>query len=293
MLKAKAAKSRPPTLFPKLGSPAGKTPNIDLQSPVASVKQRIIGEFAKKVQRKMEMEDRKKKMLFQGNTCKTENDANKNGAHLLSVEKKNLIDSSIEPKKQSDAALAHSILNNPSTGKQTDFTSIYTKNKNINFNISEIKNNLDSPTSETQKKMDSAKYSDNNSFAFEKDSLEEATYKKYNLEKGNKAGAVFFGEEEERHEDKTEKFLENLKRNIKIVVKMQGEGGVVEQAEFFEKQVELIEEKCMQKIKNMEILLVTKERNTQLIRKENIFIIERIKNIKELVIINLKTRFRI
>jgi hypothetical protein len=81
----------------------------------------------------------------------------------------------------------------------------------------------------------------------------------------------------------TEKFLENLKRNTKLVVRMEGEGGVVERAEFFEKQVELIEEKCLQKIKNLEILLVTKERNTQLIRKENIFIIDRIKHIKELV----------
>lgn len=234
----------------------------------------------------MGLEEYNNKKLFGGNSFTPEDNSDKNGVQLSPKEIKNFVDSANDSNKQFDIALAAPVLTDPSSGKQIVFTANYYKKKNMNLNFSGIQSNFDTPSSETQKKVDSAKYSDNNSLAFEKDSLEEATYKKYRLERGNKSGAVFFGEEEERHEDKTDKFLENLKRNTKIVVRMEGEGGVVERSEFFEKQVEVIEEKCMQKIKNMEILLVTKERNTQLIRKENIYIIDRIKHIKELVRIN-------
>lgn len=143
------------------------------------------------------------------------------------------------------------------------------------------------------------------------DLIEEQTFKKYNLDnlgkkgkamtkedleiqdflnkmpKVNKVAAVFFGGENEegiRFEENTENFILSLKKNTKSILRAQLQGNTIEEkSEYFEKQVNLIEEKTMQKIKNLEALLVTKERNSQLIRKENLHILERIKNIKELV----------
>jgi len=104
------------------------------------------------------------------------------------------------------------------------------------------------------------------------------------MPKINKISTAFFESQDQKSEESNEIFILNVKKNIKALIESDySKNTIVEMAEFLEKHVDQLLEKIEYKIKNWEALLVTKERTMQLIRKENIHILERIHKIRELV----------
>lgn len=141
------------------------------------------------------------------------------------------------------------------------------------------------------------------------ESLEDIIYSKYNQEESenlkmkvkkkedyeiqlflkkmpkiNKISTALFENEEKKQDETNEDFIINLKKNVKTLLKADiSKSTIFESAEFYEKHVDQLNNRIEYKTKNLEALLVTKERTMQLIRKENIHIIERISKIKETV----------
>ena len=105
------------------------------------------------------------------------------------------------------------------------------------------------------------------------------------MPKINKMTTIFFESEDKKlAEEINENFIINLKKNVKTLLRANiANNNAVEMADFFEKNVSILEEKIEHKLKNLDALLVTKQRTMQLIRKENIHILERMNKIKELV----------
>ena len=108
------------------------------------------------------------------------------------------------------------------------------------------------------------------------------------MPKMNKMSTVFFEKEEKKIEETNELFIKNLKKNVKALLRADvSKTSITEMAEFYEKNVDFLNEKIVHKIKNLDALLVTKERTMQLIRKENVHILDRINKIRGLVKKNL------
>jgi len=104
------------------------------------------------------------------------------------------------------------------------------------------------------------------------------------MPKINKMSTVFFEKEEKKTEETNELFLKNLKKNVNALLRADvSKTSITEMAEFYEKNVDFLNEKIERKIKNLDALLVTKERTMQLIRKENVHVLDRLNKIKELV----------
>ena len=104
--------------------------------------------------------------------------------------------------------------------------------------------------------------------------LEEKIYKKY----------MILFESEEKMTDETNENFTNLKKNVKTLLRADvSQSTALEAGDFYEKHVNQLNNRIEHKMKNLEALLVTKERTMQLIRKENIHILERMNKIKHTV----------
>lgn len=104
------------------------------------------------------------------------------------------------------------------------------------------------------------------------------------MPKINKISTVFFEAQEKKTEETNESFLINVKKNIKALMRSDfSKSTILEMTDFLEKHVDMILEKIVHKAKTWEALLVTKEQTMQLIRKENLHILDRIHKIRDIV----------